>query len=88
MQVTAESTDHSLCENHEGFVENAQHSMNKQATFIQRLNQFMSTSFRLANLPCVWILPYGMGFKYNAIVEWFYLIRVSPCALAASTVQL
>ena len=87
MRVTAESTDTVFAKIMK-VVENAQGSMNKQATFIQknRTNLCKCRFNPLANLPIIWIFLNGMGFKYDAL-PWNGLpYRGISMCLAASAV--
>ena len=87
MQVTAESTDTVFAKIMK-VVENAQHSMNKQATFIQKIEPIY-VNIVLIIWPIFLLFGYFlMGWDLNTTLYrgMVYLIGVSPCALAASAV--
>ena len=87
MQVTAASTDTVFAKIMK-VVENAQHSMNKQATFIQKIEPIY-VNIVLIIWPIFLLFGYFlMGWDLNTTLYrgMVYLIGVSPCALAASAV--
>ena len=87
MQVTAESSDTVFAKIMK-VVENAQHSMNKQATFIQKIEPIY-VNIVLIIWPIFLLFGYFlMGWDLNTTLYrgMVYLIGVSPCALAASAV--
>lgn len=87
MKVTAESTDTVFAKIMK-VVENAQHSMNKQATFIQKIEPIY-VNIVLIIWPIFLLFGYFfMGWDFNTTLYrgMVYLIGVSPCALAASAV--
>lgn len=87
MQVTAASTDTVFAKIMK-VVENAQHSMNKQATFIQKIEPIY-VNIVLIVWPIFLLFGYFlMGWDLNTTLYrgMVYLIGVSPCALAASAV--
>lgn len=87
MRVTAESTDTVFAKIMK-VVENAQHSMNKQATFIQKIEPIY-VNIVLIIWPIFLLFGYFlMGWDLNTTLYrgMVYLIGVSPCALAASAV--
>ena len=87
MQVTAESSDTVFAKIMK-VVENAQHSMNKQATFIQKIEPIY-VNLVLIIWPIFLLFGYFlMGWDLNTTLYrgMVYLIGVSPCALAASAV--
>ncbi len=87
MQVTAASTD-TVFAKIMRVVENAQHSMNKQATFIQKIEPIY-VNIVLIIWPIFLLFGYFlMGWDLNTTLYrgMVYLIGVSPCALAASAV--
>ena len=87
MKVTAESTDTVFAKIMK-VVENAQHSMNKQATFIQKIEPIY-VNIVLIIWPIFLLFGYFlMGWDLNTTLYrgMVYLIGVSPCALAASAV--
>lgn len=87
MQVTAASTDTVFAKIMK-VVENAQHSMNKQATFIQKIKPIY-VNIVLIIWPIFLLFGYFlMGWDLNTTLYrgMVYLIGVSPCALAASAV--
>ena len=87
MRVTAESTDTVFAKIMK-VVENAQGSMNKQATFIQKIEPIYVNAV-LILWPIFLLFGYFlMGWDLNTTLYrgMVYLIGVSPCALAASAV--
>ena len=87
MKVTAESSD-TVFAKIMRVVENAQHSMNKQATFIQKIEPIY-VNIVLIIWPIFLLFGYFlMGWDLNTTLYrgMVYLIGVSPCALAASAV--
>ena len=87
MQVSAESSDTVFAKIMK-VVENAQHSMNKQATFIQKIEPIY-VNLVLIIWPIFLLFGYFlMGWDLNTTLYrgMVYLIGVSPCALAASAV--
>ena len=87
MQVSAESSDTVFAKIMK-VVENAQHSMNKQATFIQKIEPIY-VNIVLIIWPIFLLFGYFlMGWDLNTTLYrgMVYLIGVSPCALAASAV--
>lgn len=87
MKVTAASTDTVFAKIMK-VVENAQHSMNKQATFIQKIEPIY-VNIVLIIWPIFLLFGYFlMGWDLNTTLYrgMVYLIGVSPCALAASAV--
>ena len=87
MKVTAESSD-TVFAKIMRVVENAQHSMNKQATFIQKIEPIY-VNIVLIVWPIFLLFGYFlMGWDLNTTLYrgMVYLIGVSPCALAASAV--
>ena len=87
MRVTAASTDTVFAKIMK-VVENAQHSMNKQATFIQKIEPIY-VNIVLIIWPIFLLFGYFlMGWDLNTTLYrgMVYLIGVSPCALAASAV--
>ena len=87
MLVTAASTDTVFAKIMK-VVENAQHSMNKQATFIQKIEP-VYVNIVLIIWPIFLLFGYFlMGWDLNTTLYrgMVYLIGVSPCALAASAV--
>lgn len=87
MKVTAESSDTVFAKIMK-VVENAQHSMNKQATFIQKIEPIY-VNIVLIIWPIFLLFGYFlMGWDLNTTLYrgMVYLIGVSPCALAASAV--
>ena len=87
MKVTAESTNTVFAKIMK-VVENAQHSMNKQATFIQKIEPIY-VNIVLIIWPIFLLFGYFlMGWDLNTTLYrgMVYLIGVSPCALAASAV--
>ncbi len=87
MKVTAESSDTVFAKIMK-VVENAQHSMNKQATFIQKIEPIY-VNIVLIIWPIFLLFGYFlMGWNLNTTLYrgMVYLIGVSPCALAASAV--
>ena len=87
MKVTAESSDTVFAKIMK-VVENAQHSMNNQATFIQKIEPIY-VNIVLIIWPIFLLFGYFlMGWNLNTTLYrgMVYLIGVSPCALAASAV--
>lgn len=87
IKVTAASTDTVFAKIMK-VVENAQHSMNKQATFIQKIEPIY-VNIVLIIWPIFLLFGYFlMGWDLNTTLYrgMVYLIGVSPCALAASAV--
>ena len=87
MKVSAESSDTVFAKIMK-VVENAQHSMNKQATFIQKIEPIY-VNLVLIIWPIFLLFGYFlMGWDLNTTLYrgMVYLIGVSPCALAASAV--
>lgn len=87
MRVTAESTDTVFAKIMK-VVENAQNSMNKQATFIQKIEPIY-VNIVLIIWPIFLLFGYFlMGWDLNTTLYrgMGYLVGASPCALAASAV--
>ena len=87
MRVTAESTDTVFAKIMK-VVENAQGSMNKQATFIQKIEPIY-VNIVLIIWPIFLLFGYFlMGWDLNTTLYrgMVYLVGASPCALAASAV--
>ena len=87
MRVTAESTDTVFAKIMK-VVENAQGSMNKQATFIQKFEPIY-VNIVLIIWPIFLLFGYFlMGWDLNTTLYrgMVYLVGASPCALAASAV--